>query len=55
VVASTAAAAEAGAKTVLILGAAGLAWADAQDWVRAALVVWHDGSVFATSGMELAA
>ncbi|MGB8362196.1 MAG: FAD:protein FMN transferase, partial [Acidimicrobiia bacterium] len=55
VIASTAAAAEAGAKTVLLLGEDGLSWADAQDWIRAALIVWHDGSVFATSGMELAA
>lgn len=55
VVASTATAAEAGAKTVLILGEDGLAWADAQDWIDAALIIWHDGSVFATRGMELAA
>lgn len=51
---STAAEAEAAAKAVLLLGAAGLAWADRQPWVRAALVVWEDGSVWATSGLEAA-
>lgn len=55
VVSATAAEAEAGAKTVLILGDEGLAWADRQHWIRSALVVWRDGAVFATSGMELVA
>ena len=55
VAAETATAAEAGAKSVLILGADGLQWAERQDWIEAALVVWHDGSVFATNGLELAA
>lgn len=47
--------AEAAAKAILILGASGLAWAARQDWVRSALVVWSDGSVYATKGLELAA
>jgi len=51
----TAAEAEAAAKTLVILGVDGLAWADRQDWITAAMVTWHDGSVFATSGWELAA
>lgn len=55
VVAETAVEAEAGAKSVLILGVDGLQWAERQDWIEAALVVWHDGSVFATNGLELAA
>jgi thiamine biosynthesis lipoprotein len=55
VVTSSAADAEAGAKAVLILGERGLEWAERQDWINAALVVWHDGSVFATNGLELAA
>ncbi len=55
VVAETAVEAEAGAKAVLILGAEGLEWAERQSWIRATLVVWHDGSVFATNGLELAA
>jgi len=54
-VAETAAEAEAGAKAILLLGEDGLAWADRQPWLRAALVVWHDGSVFATTGVEVAA
>lgn len=48
VVADTAIEAEAGAKAVLILGADGLAWADRQSWIRTAVVVWHDGSAYAT-------
>lgn len=52
VVAATCAEAEAGAKAVLLLGEDGLAWADEQAWIRTSLVVWHDGSVFATSGLE---
>ena len=55
VVAATAIEAEAGAKAVLIGGATGLAWADEQPWIDGALVVWHDGAVYATTGMELAA
>jgi len=54
VVAATASDAEAGAKAVLIHGADGLAWADAQDWIRSALVVWDDGSVYATPDLEWA-
>jgi len=48
VVADTAMAAEVGAKAVLLQGANGLAWADTKPWIRQAIVVWHDGSVFAT-------
>lgn len=55
VTADTATEAEAGAKAVLLHGREGLAWAERQDWVRAALVIWHDGSVFATTGWEMAA
>jgi FAD:protein FMN transferase len=55
VIAATAVEAEAGAKTVLIRGESGLDWANSQSWIEGALVVWHDGSVFATSGMEVAA
>jgi len=53
--AETAAEAEAGAKAILLLGEDGLAWADRRPWLRGALIVWHDGSVFATSGTEVAA
>jgi thiamine biosynthesis lipoprotein len=52
---ATALEAEAAAKAILLLGAEGLAWADRQPWIRAALVVWHDGNVYATSGLEMAA
>lgn len=52
VVADTGVEAEAGAKAVLLLGEDGLAWADEQPWIRTAIVVWHDGSVFATAGLE---
>ena len=55
VTATTAVEAEAGAKAVLLLGEHGLAWAERQEWLTGALVVWHDGSVFATTGLELAA
>lgn len=55
VTAATAAEAEAGAKAVLLHGEHGLAWAQQQDWIAAALVVWHDGNVYATTGWELAA
>lgn len=46
VVAATAVEAEAGAKAVLILGAEGLKWADEQPWIRQAIAVWHDGTVY---------
>lgn len=55
VISATAAEAEAGAKAVLILGAAGLAWAARQAWIRSAVVVWNDGNVYATPGVEVAA
>jgi thiamine biosynthesis lipoprotein len=54
-VAGTAVEAEAGAKAILLLGEDGLAWADRQPWLHGALVVWHDGSVFATTQTEVAA
>jgi len=47
--------AEAGAKAVLIRGEGGLAWASMQPWIDAAMVVWADGSVYATTGWEVAA
>lgn len=53
--ASTAVEAEAAAKAVLLQGPDGLAWADRQPWVRGALVVWHDGAVYGTVGLELVA
>lgn len=52
---ATAADAETAAKTVLLMGADGLAWADRQSWIRGALVVWHDGSIYGTTGLEVAA
>ena len=52
---ATAVEAEAAAKAILIRGADGLAWAERQSWIRSALVVWHDGSVYATVGWEVAA
>jgi thiamine biosynthesis lipoprotein len=55
VVAASAADAEVGAKTVLLRGEDGLAWAAEADWIDAAVVVWHDGSVYATPGIEVAA
>ncbi len=55
VIAATAVEAEAGAKAVLLHGESGLAWAEQQDWITAALVAWHDGSVYATTGWEMAA
>jgi thiamine biosynthesis lipoprotein len=55
VVVRSAVGAEAAAKTVLLRGEAGLAWAADTDWVDAAVVVWHDGSVYATPGVEVAA
>lgn len=54
-VAATALEAEAGAKALLLLGEDGLAWAEGQPWLQGALVVWHDGSVFATTGTRVAA
>ncbi|MEN8235560.1 MAG: FAD:protein FMN transferase [Actinomycetota bacterium] len=47
VLADTAVEAEAGAKAVLLQGVDGLAWADRQAWIRKAIVIWHDGSVYA--------
>lgn len=47
--------AEAAAKTLLLLGAEGLAWADRTPWVTSAAAVWHDGAVYGTSGLEVAA
>ncbi len=55
VIAATAVEAEAGAKAVLLRGEHGLTWAEQQTWIRAALAVWHDGSVYATTGWEMAA
>lgn len=55
VLADSAVDAEAGAKAVLLLGADGLAWAAEQTWISAAIVIWHDRSVFATPGLEVAA
>ena len=55
VLAETASDAEAGAKAVLLQGENGLAWAADQEWIRSAIVFWHDGSVFATPGCEVAA
>jgi thiamine biosynthesis lipoprotein len=55
VVAESATDAEVGAKAVLLHGEDGLAWAAEEDWIAAALVVWHDGSVYATPGIKVAA
>ncbi len=52
---ATALEAEAAAKAILLLGTDGLAWADRQPWIRGALAVWHDGNVYATTGVEMAA
>jgi thiamine biosynthesis lipoprotein len=54
VVAETALEAEAGAKSVLLLGESGLTWADETSWIRSSLVIWHDGSVYGTSHVEVA-
>lgn len=54
-IADTAACAETGAKAVLLRGVDGLAWAETQVWIRSAILLWHDGSVFATTGTEVAA
>jgi len=50
VVARSATHAETGAKAVLLHGENGLAWASAAGWIDLAIVVWHDGSVYATPG-----
>jgi thiamine biosynthesis lipoprotein len=55
VLATTAVDAETGAKAVLLLGEDGLAWASRQDWITAAIVIWNDGSVYGTPGLEVAA
>lgn len=55
VLAATATEAEVGAKATLLLGEDGLSWAADQDWIRAAVVVWRDGSVYGTPGLEVAA
>jgi len=47
--------AEIGAKAVLLHGDDGLAWATDADWIQSAIVVWHDGSVYATPGTVVAA
>jgi hypothetical protein len=52
---ATALEAEAAAKAILLRGSGGLAWADRQPWIRGAIAVWHDGNVYATSGVEMAA
>lgn len=52
---ATAVEAEAAAKAVLLLGADGLHWAENQRWLDAAMVTWHDRSVYATRGWEFAA
>ncbi|MEA1901931.1 MAG: FAD:protein FMN transferase [Actinomycetota bacterium] len=52
---ATATEAEAAAKTLILLGIEGLQWAESRPWVDAAMVTWHDGSVFATHGWEMAA
>ncbi len=55
VLARTATEAEVGAKAVVMHGEDGLAWAAEADWIDSAVVVWHDGSVYATPGMVVAA
>lgn len=55
VLATTAVDAETGAKAVLLLGEDGLAWASRQPWIAAAVVIWHDGSVYGTPGLQEAA
>lgn len=52
VTAATAAEAEAGAKAVLLLGVDGLAWAARQPWIRTAIVIWWDGTVYSTSPQQ---
>jgi FAD:protein FMN transferase len=55
VVARSAVEAETGAKAVLVKGEDGLSWAASTDWIDLAIVVWHDGSVYATPGTVVAA
>ncbi len=55
VVCDRAAMAEAGAKGVLFHGEDGLSWADDQDWIDGALVIWNDASVYATGSLEVTA
>jgi thiamine biosynthesis lipoprotein len=55
VVAATATEAETGAKAVLLQGTEGLTWAQRQPWILGALVVWHDGSAYATKHLKVAA
>lgn len=55
VLANTAADAEVGAKAVLLEGEEGLVWAARADWIDSAIIVWHDGSVYATPGTVVAA
>lgn len=47
--------AEAGAKAILFHGEDGLAWADDQDWIDGALVIWNHASVYATGSLEAVA
>jgi thiamine biosynthesis lipoprotein len=54
-VTATALEAEAAAKAILLRGSGGLSWADRQPWIRGAIAVWHDGNVYATTGVEMAA
>lgn len=53
-VALTAVEAEAGAKAVLLMGEAGLTWADSVPWISSALLIWHDGSAYGTHQLEFA-
>lgn len=55
VLADTAVDAEIGAKAVLLLGEDGLAWATQQSWISAAVIIWHDGSIYGTPGLQVAA
>jgi thiamine biosynthesis lipoprotein ApbE len=55
VIARSAVEAEAGAKAALLMGDRALHWAAGAGWIDAALVVWHDGSIYATPGIEVAA
>jgi thiamine biosynthesis lipoprotein len=55
VIARSAVDAEIGAKAVLFHGEDGLVWANETEWIDSAVVVWHDGSVYATPGTQVAA
>ncbi|MDF1595576.1 MAG: FAD:protein FMN transferase [Acidimicrobiia bacterium] len=46
---------EAGAKVMLLHGSDGLVWAAAQPWIKGALAIWAEGSVYATNGWRLVA